>query len=64
MGGRVGEGSRDRPENDSSGLKPMEEPSVVSDGPGSDVGQEPESRGPEGWTRMGGLADPNARKRV
>jgi len=42
----------------------MEEPRIVADGPDSDVGKEPESGDPGGWARMGGLTDPNARKRV
>jgi hypothetical protein len=64
VGGRVREGSRDRPENETSGLEPMEEPRIVADGPDSDVEKEPESGDPGGWARMGGLTDPNARKRV
>jgi hypothetical protein len=64
MRGRIGESSRDRPKDDSSGLKPTEEPSVLTNSTRSDVEKESESRGPGGCARMGSLTNPNARKRV
>ena len=48
MRGRIGEDSRDGPKDNSSGLKPMKEPSVLANSTRSDVEKESESRGPGG----------------
>ena len=60
----TGKGSRDSPKDNSSGLKPLKEPSALANSTRCDVEKESESGDPMGWARMGGLTDPNTRERM
>ena len=63
MRGRIGESSRDSPKDNSSGLKPMKEPSVLADSTRCDVEKESEGRDTEGRSRVGSFSDTHAGER-
>ena len=63
MGGRVGEDSRDGPKDDSSGLEPVKEPSVLTNITGCNVEKESESSEADVRSRMGSLTNAHASER-
>jgi cyclophilin family peptidyl-prolyl cis-trans isomerase len=63
VGGRVGENSRDGPKDDSSGLEPVKEPSVLTNITGCNVEKESESSEADVRSRMGSLTNAHASER-